>query len=317
MKLWGKCGVALALSLLVMARAPALADTPKSHVLPGAFGREGKPSDYADYVNPALKRLLADFEARTQDAVQYGTLAHDGYLQILQTTLYAVYSPPDYYTSDVERMIWREYYDGVRYIVSFLVIDNLFNMGSVSYATYSGRFHEYAVKDDGTVMPISLRQIQSRTMVDPVTRDVEVINLGDAYNKIYIVPVEEVGQAGIPLFAFISDPDVSALASGFEACPPASVSVVHAGELSGTPVVSSDPEVVRAVFHALSEITVLGESDQGTWLDDELIYRFMDAGGAVVAAFLFQDGRLLDNRLNKYDITGFDALQAVLPDPGF
>lgn len=123
-------------------------------------------------------------------------------------------------------------------------------------------------------------------------------------------------QPGIPLFEHLNDPALAAFAQSFEANFPVSVSVRHDGEASGTPVTVTAPETIRAVFEALRQITVLCEAPVSGHTDDCLNYYFEMADGSVVYGFQFQDGMLLDEWMGLHVITGFDALQEALADPG-
>lgn len=126
----------------------------------------------------------------------------------------------------------------------------------------------------------------------------------------------DVKGAGVPLFEHLANPVLTAFAMNFETDFPVSVSVRHDGEAGGTPVTLTDPETVRAVFVALRQITVLGQWPASGHTDDYLNYYFEMADGRVIYGFEFQDGMLLDEGLGLYEITGFDALQRALPDPG-
>jgi hypothetical protein len=118
------------------------------------------------------------------------------------------------------------------------------------------------------------------------------------------------------LFAFLDDPALFAFANSYETDFPTSVSVRHDGEASGTPVTVTDPDTIRAVFEALCQITVLREWPGSDTTDDYLNYYFEMADGRVIYGFGFQRGMLYHDWMRLYEISGFDALQKALPDPG-
>lgn len=124
------------------------------------------------------------------------------------------------------------------------------------------------------------------------------------------------GMPGVPLFDYLDDPVLTAFAMNFEIDFPISVSVRHDGEAGGTPVAVTDPAIIREVFHALRQITVLGAWPTSAHTDDYLSYSFELADGKVIYGFVFQEGMLLDKWMGLYEITGFDTLQRALPDPG-
>ena len=121
---------------------------------------------------------------------------------------------------------------------------------------------------------------------------------------------------GIPLLEHLNDQALLIFAENFENDFPLSVSVRSDGEASGVPVTVTEPEVIRAVFEALCSITVLGEWPESGHTDDYLNYYFEMPNGSFIHGFVFQNGMLLDGWLGLYEITGFDALQEVLPAPG-
>lgn len=126
-----------------------------------------------------------------------------------------------------------------------------------------------------------------------------------------------VAEAGVPLFEYLDDPALTAFARSFETNFPVSVSVRHDGEAGGIPVTVTDPGTIRAVFEALRQMTVLDEWPVSGHTDDTLYYYFDMAISEEIYGFEFQDGMLLDGGLGLHEITGFDALQRALPDPGF
>jgi len=118
------------------------------------------------------------------------------------------------------------------------------------------------------------------------------------------------------LFEFLDDPELSLFVEDFEADFPVSVSVRHDGEAGGVPLTVTDPEIIRAVFEALREISILGEWQESGHTDDSLNYYFEMADGRIIGGFVFQDGKLMDEWMGLYEIFGFDELQDALPDPG-
>ena len=118
---------------------------------------------------------------------------------------------------------------------------------------------------------------------------------------------------GTPLFAFLDDPEVTAFAEGFETNFPEAVSVTHYTVDGGKPYEVADEKTIRAVFEALSDMTVLGECSESAHTDDDLFYQFfMDDGDTIY--FEFQsDCLMIDMRL--YHLEGFDALWTALPYP--
>lgn len=141
-------------------------------------------------------------------------------------------------------------------------------------------------------------------------------SLLDGYWEMKELAVPAKKAVGIPLFEYLADPVLTALALNFETDFPVSVSVRHDGEAGGSSVTVTDPETIRAVFEALCQITVLGEWPVSGHTDDYLYYYFEMTNGRVIYGFEFQSGMLLDGGLGLHEITGFDALQRALPDPG-
>lgn len=117
---------------------------------------------------------------------------------------------------------------------------------------------------------------------------------------------------GVPLFAYLNDPELNAFAENFERDFPVSVSVRHDTEGSGAPVTSADPETIRAVFKALSEMTVLPRTEGGH-TDDYLYYIYTMADGRTIWTCTFQSGMLLDGDMWLHALTGYDALIEALP----
>ena len=130
-----------------------------------------------------------------------------------------------------------------------------------------------------------------------------------------VIPGDE-RRSGVPLFEYLNDTALISFADNFENDFPLSVSVRYDGEASGEPVTVTEPEVIRMVFEALSNITVLGEWPESGHTDDYLNYYFEMPNGNIIRGFVFQDGMLLDEWMGLHEITGFDALQEALPDPG-
>jgi len=123
-------------------------------------------------------------------------------------------------------------------------------------------------------------------------------------------------QDGVPLLAFLDNPALTAFAEHFEEDFPVSVAVRHDGEASGVPVVVTDPEIIRAVFESLRNITVIGEWPVSGHTDDYLNYYFEMTDGRSIYGFVFQSGMLLDETMGLHVITGFDMLQRALPAQG-
>ncbi len=303
---------ALALALCAPARAAE-----SGHVLPGAFGEAIDTLDaqaralVTQYADLALQSLL-DACSRGPDDPDAGPLSRICYLQIVQTTVYLIGDEPKN-AGAVQRRIWQDYYKDVACVVSFSAIDDALNYGDVPYAGFSGLIGEYAVRSDGTVEDFSLKNIRARMFEDPIIPGTRVINLGDSYNAVYTFSVVE---GGVPLFWFLDDLTVSWFVDNIKTNFPVSVSVRHDGEGSGEPVTSTDPATIQAVFDALCNISVLEENVKNGHTDDYLNYYFTLADGTVISGFEFQDGMLLDAWMGLYEITGFDALQRALPDPG-
>lgn len=116
----------------------------------------------------------------------------------------------------------------------------------------------------------------------------------------------------MPLFDFYAnEPGVTAFAENFETDFPVSVTVQYSTVAGGEPVTVTDEQTIRAVFEALSNITVLDEAGGGH-TDDELDYYFTMQDGSTVG-FTFQEGMLMDDRMMCYNITGFGDLQKAFP----
>lgn len=132
-------------------------------------------------------------------------------------------------------------------------------------------------------------------------------------------PMEQPPAAGqgIPLLEYLNNPVLTAFAENFDKDFPVSVSVRYEGEVGGNPVTITDPEVIRAVFEALQGITVMAERPENGSRHDTLRYYFRMADGRDIYNFTFQKDFLLDSRMSLHDILGFDALKAILPDPGY
>ncbi len=122
-------------------------------------------------------------------------------------------------------------------------------------------------------------------------------------------------NGSVPLFDFLDDPEITALLANFEKNPPVSVCVSHFTEGGMVPVTTYDPETIRAVFNAFSGMTVSAKRPEGGWTDDYLDYAFELADGQIVWIGTFQDGKLMDDWMGLHQVTGYDALQAALPDP--
>ncbi|MDR2940185.1 MAG: hypothetical protein LBV08_07690, partial [Clostridiales bacterium] len=123
-------------------------------------------------------------------------------------------------------------------------------------------------------------------------------------------------SAGTPLFEFIGEQGLT-FAENFESGFPVSVSVVWDSFSGGTPITSTDENVIRSVFHALSEIRVMRKNG-GMHTDDELRYWFtMTDGSSFVCTF--QEGKLIFDMGALYEITGFGAVTQALryepPEP--
>ncbi len=260
-------------------------------------------------VDRALARMLSDFEADVEGQ-------RTGYLQILQTTVYVPDQWPENAT-DIEDKIWQEVYGQIVCAVEFVVIDNSLSVtGETSNVGYSGRFGGYAITRHYEIQPFSLNHIRIRFYAEPVVSGVRVINLGNAYNAVYTTPLVPPRQ-GKPLFEYLNDPALTTFAENFETDFPVAVSVRHDGLGGGVPRAATDPKIIRAVFEALRDITVLAEWPISGHTDDELIYTFQMADGRNIGRFAFQDGMLLDEWMSVYELTGFDALQEALPDPAW
>ena len=117
------------------------------------------------------------------------------------------------------------------------------------------------------------------------------------------------GGSGTPLFEFLDDPAVTAFAENFETNFPRSLSVTRVTVAGGLPETVTEENFIRAVYDALSGITVHEQRAQPAHTDDELIYSFeMDDGSAV--SFCFQGEDLLLGDV-LYRLEGFGALQAT------
>lgn len=207
--LLGKVCLPLLLALALPHWETARAEAKAIDVLPGAFGESIDTLDDAisarciGYADRALRKLLEDFELAAQGIPQ------SGYLQILQTTLLLPETqPPD--ATDIERAIWAEIYESTACVVSFVVIDNSLNAGVVPYAEFTGRFGDYAVRQDGSVESVSLRGIRNHFFTDPVVPGVRVINMGSYYNTHYTLP----DSAGVSDAKFL-DGDRDVFPEGF------------------------------------------------------------------------------------------------------
>ena len=129
--------------------------------------------------------------------------------------------------------------------------------------------------------------------------------------------IAEVPKEGTPLLEHLNDPLLLMFAERFEEDFPVAVLVRHDGEASGIPVRETNPETIRRVFEALCHITVLEEWPESAHTDDYLNYYFELADGSMIYGFTFQGGMLLGAWAELHVITGFDALQSILHDPGF
>lgn len=199
---WGKRLTSAFLLIMLAAVLPygagGRAEAKAVDVLLGAFGEaidtleEPESSLCIAYADRALEGLLEDFMLEAAQA-QY-----DAYLQILQTTLLLPESLPDGAT-DAERAVWDALYADAACVVSFVVIDSSLNAGDVSYAEITGRFGDYAIRQDGSVENVSLRNIRSRYFTSPIVLGVRVINMGSHYNAHYTYPALSTLQSAIPL----------------------------------------------------------------------------------------------------------------------
>ena len=120
--------------------------------------------------------------------------------------------------------------------------------------------------------------------------------------------------SGTPLFEYLDNPEVTAFAEGFETNIPTSVSVTHYMVDGGEPYEVTDEATIRAVFEALSNMTVLGECSESAHTDDDLFYRFFMEDGSTIY-FIFQNDCLMLNGAYLYHVEGFDALWEALPYP--
>ncbi len=132
------------------------------------------------------------------------------------------------------------------------------------------------------------------------------------YMHTTVATVETIPGEGVPLFVFLDDPAATAFAANFEKDFPISVEVVHWTVAGGTPRTETSPAVIRAVFGALRDMTVLTR-EENEHTDDYLVYTFRMADGDEIA-FEFQSGRLLMHDVYRSrEVTGFDALYQAFP----
>jgi len=136
----------------------------------------------------------------------------------------------------------------------------------------------------------------------------------DKTDEIGVIPDDD-NKLGVPLLEFINKPSLIEFAENFDNNFPVSVSVRHDGEASGEPVTATDPDVIRSVFDALCNITVLEEWHESGATDDYLNYYFEMPNGDMIWDFVFQKGMYLDGWMGLYVITGFENLQEALKDP--
>lgn len=167
-----------------------LAEAKALHTLPGAFGESIDEQDEASQAHcvacadQALAQMLMDFEGTVVQNQQ------DGYLQVLQTTVYLIGEQPAGLTP-AQASLWSQHYAEAECLVSFVVMDNSANLGDVPCAEVTGLMGDYVVQKDGTVQALSLRRLRNQFFTDPVLAGMRVVNLGSRLNAVYAFPRDD------------------------------------------------------------------------------------------------------------------------------
>lgn len=186
-------------------------------------------------------------------------------------------------------------------------------------ATTLARCGFYALPDyietdvlDGHMTTIAVRGRDGQVFVSRglVAETAGPAAFAGAYEAIGALRAGATQLPGVPLAHMLTEEGAALLGNAAQA-PPLKVMVCYDTVAGGLPYTTEDPSVIDEVVYALQAMFVY-EGDGWGHTDDELWY-YLDWGEAGGIRVGFQDGMLMDGRMNLYPVDGLGALMAALP----